>query len=234
MTGTAPFRTAGLFVHLVRHGAAEGASGRCAGHADLPLSAYGREQVVRLGAAWPAPRPSVLVASDLARARDTATLLAAAWGDVELTTDPRLREMHFGEWDGESWEEVHRTQPAALARWADGWSSGSRVPGGEGFHDVIRRVASWLDGARREARVPRAEDDTASEVVAVAHAGSIRALIVHALGLPRDVAFRLRLDHARVTGLWIPEHESAGGAELVYLNSDLPVRSWTGRGAPGE
>jgi len=197
------------------------------GHTDLPLSVAGREQLTRLGEAWPLPRPATIVASDLVRARDSASLLAAGWRGAILTTDPRLREMNFGRWDGESWDEIHRVEPAELARWGERWSDGSRAPEGEGFADVMHRVASWLEDALHDAHAHGRR-----EIVVVAHGGSIRALLVHALGLPCELAFRLRLDHARVTGLWFPDGGLAAGSELAYLNSDLPGRSWTGRDVP--
>lgn len=145
-----------------------------------------------------------------------------------MLTDPRLREMDFGTWDGRSWDDVHDTGADALARWAAAWHE-ERVPGGEGFGDVIARVRPWLHDALRHAR-----GAAVSELVAVAHAGSIRALLVQAVGLPRELAFRVRLDHARVTGIRVPagaapadgdDVDCQSAAELLYLNADRVPRS---------
>jgi broad specificity phosphatase PhoE len=210
-------------LHLVRHAPAEGAAGRCIGQADLALAAGGGAACAALAARWAPPADARLVASDLARTRDTARALAAAWGrdadDVAL--DARLREMHFGAWDGRAWDDVERTDAAALGAWMARWHEVA-VPGGEGFPDVRARVAGWL-GAWH-ARAP----DGATGVV-VAHAGSIRALLCHALGLPLDAAFRLRVDHLRVSTLRLPAPGDAGEGdgcaargELLLLNGSAP------------
>lgn len=206
-------------LYLVRHGVGEAAGGRCVGHHDLPLAAHGRASLARLAAGWPTPRPPRVIASDLARARDSADVLASAWhGDgAPVRTDARLREMHFGDWEGRTWDEIGRADPDALALWMAGWQE-ARTPHGEGFPDVVGRVAGWLADAVGETR---AGGD--SSLAVVAHAGSIRALLVHAVGLPRALAFRLRVDHARVTAVRIAgavDGRVCDGAEVLFLNAD--------------
>ncbi|HEX5831117.1 MAG TPA: histidine phosphatase family protein [Gemmatimonadaceae bacterium] len=215
MSGTPPAVT----LYLVRHGAVDGVDGWCVGQSDVALAVDGRTAVERLAAEWTAPRPPRIVASDLARARDSAEALARAWhGDgIHVATDPRLREMHFGAWDGRAWDEIARDDPHALAEWMSCWQE-ARSPGGEGFGDVIARAGAWLADAVRDARA-----DGISSLTAVAHAGSIRALLVHALGLPRAVVFRLRVDHARVSALRVTgdvTRDACEAAELLVLNAD--------------
>lgn len=191
-----PLVTPPVTLYLVRHGVAEGAEGRCVGHTDLPLAASARAPLARLADTWPAPHPPRLVSSDLARARDSAAILAERWGlPTAVTADPRLREMHFGRWDGRTWAELERDDPAAFAAWMARWQD-ERTPDGEGFPDVIARAAEWMRDT-----VDAARADGIADVVAVAHAGSIRALLVHAAGIPREVVFRVRVDHGRVTAL---------------------------------
>ncbi|GJG86159.1 phosphoglycerate mutase [Gemmatimonadetes bacterium T265] len=216
---------AAVTLYLVRHGAAAGAEGRCVGHADLPLAPGAREALARLAEGWPHPRPPRLVASDLARARESAAVLAAEWGAAApVPADARLREMNFGRWDGRTWADLEREDGPALGAWMADWQN-ARAPGGEGFDDVIARAAEWLRDT-----VAAAQADGVREVAAVAHAGSIRALLVHAFGLPKEVAFRVRVDHATVTGL-----RFAGGeldadcrrAELLFSNAE--GERWNGR-----
>lgn len=219
MLGTAP-----VTLHLVRHGVAAGAEGRCVGRTDLPLAAAGRPALGRLAAAWrpggpPATpaRPPRLASSDLRRARESAAVLAAAWGLTEpVAADPRLREMDFGAWDGRTWAELERDDGPAFGAWMAEWRE-ARTPGGEGFGDVIARAAAWMRDAVGAARA-----DGVADVVAVAHAGSIRALLVHALELPRGAAFRVRVDHARVTALRVGDgaiDSACRSAELLHANA---------------
>ena len=195
---------------LVRHGAADDARGRCVGHRDLALSAGGADDVRALAAAWHADArsaaPAGVFASDLRRAADSARLVAAPWR-LDVATDPRLREMDFGEWDGEPWDALAARDGVRLGAWMEDWVR-VRAPGGESFADVAARVAGWVDDLRAAGRA----DET---VVAVAHAGAIRAALCHLLDWPLARAFQLRVDHARATGLAL----AAGAVELRYLNA---------------
>jgi alpha-ribazole phosphatase len=105
-----------------------------------------------------------------------------------------------------------------MARWQE-----ARTPGGEGFGDVVARVSAWLSDAVCDAG---ARGDTSLAVVA--HAGSIRALLAHAVGLPRALVFRVALDHARVSAIRVAAGVTRGGcgaAELLFLNADrVPPR----------
>ncbi len=213
-----PLGAPAVTLYLVRHGAAAGAEGRCIGRTDLPLAPDAPAALARLAAAWPPPHPPRLVSSDLTRARDSAAILAAAW-HVPATTAPRLREMDFGTWDGRPWSDLERDDPAALAAWMAAWHD-APTPRGESFGDLIARTATWLHDTVASARLA-----AIPEIAAVAHAGSIRALLVHALQLPRSLAFRLRVDHARVTALRLTGDDVADtctSAELLFSNADRP------------
>ncbi len=205
----------------MRHGVTEGAEGTCMGHCDLPLAAHGRPALERLAEGWrdaaaagraAVPAPTRLWVSDLARARASAEPFAAAFG-LAPDVDARLREMHFGAWEGRSWAELEARDGERLGRWMAGWAT-ERAPEGEAFPDVAARAAAWLAEARAAA-------SPADVVLAVAHAGSIRALLCTLMGWPLADAFRVRHDHARVTALRVPPDGAAGrGAELLVLNAD--------------
>jgi broad specificity phosphatase PhoE len=193
-----------LKLHLVRHGPALDADGRAMGHTDAPLSPEGIEQVGRLVAAWPRA-PGCIWSSDLRRARETADPLGRRWG-VTPTIDARLREMNFGEWDGRFWNALERGDDARLKRWMESWVT-ERVPGGESFSVLSDRVRDWY---------ARCLTNPAEEVVVVAHAGSIRAILCHVLEVPLDKAFEFPADRLRVSTLEIGE----AGARLLALNSE--------------
>jgi alpha-ribazole phosphatase len=193
-------------IYLVRHGLAEGQERCVVGQCDLPLSASGAETVRRLGETWEGPPPDAFYASDLRRAMETAKILGSGW-PLAVTSDPRLREMSFGEWDGLSWEELHARDGERFAAWSREWWT-ARVPGGEGYPDLAGRAHDWL-----AATLAAHPDGT---VVAVAHGGSIRALLAQALEMPAEKIFHLRVDHAHVTGLTL----GARGLEVLFVNAE--------------
>jgi broad specificity phosphatase PhoE len=114
---------------LVRHGETDwNAEGRLQGHTDRPLSDYGREQARRLADDLADEEFDAIYASDLARARETAEIVAERLG-LPVTLEPDLREKNWGTWEGltsterleielvgESTEEHQRRMLAALGR----------------------------------------------------------------------------------------------------------------------
>ena len=131
-------------LYLVRHGAADGADGRCIGQRDLPLSPRGRDEITRLAAAWPMPRPARVIASDLARARDSAEVLAGAWNSgARIATDTRLREMDFGAWDGRPWTDIQDDDGAAMSSWMERCSAYQRLPNSHPQPPLPFRSGRW-------------------------------------------------------------------------------------------
>lgn len=183
-------------IYFLRHGeTAWNVEGRIQGQMDSPLTAKGVAQTKARGRLLAGlisheDRP-VLVSSPLGRARQTAAIVAAALGldPASIAYEPRLMEHDFGDWEGLTWAEMKRDQPALIAqREADRWNF--LVPGGESYRLVADRIGAWL-----------AEQDPSRCIVAVGHglAGRIlRGLFagvdpaeIPALGEPHDAVYRL-------------------------------------------
>jgi broad specificity phosphatase PhoE len=154
-----------MIVHLLRHAESSAPAGVAGGWTDWSLSAQGAAAARAAALAWPLPAPARIVTSDLVRAVATAAPLAERHG-LACITDPRLRETHLGDWEGLAWATIERDQPERLARWYRDWRS-EGPPGGESFADVVARVGSFLDTLDRH-----------PQTLVVAHAGSIRAMLV--------------------------------------------------------
>ena len=195
---------------LVRHGAADGAEGRCIGHHDLALTAAGASDVQQLAESWTGAPPVGLWSSDLARTCDSAAPFATRFA-LDLRTDARLREMHFGSWEGRTWEELDASDSDALGRWMAEWTT-ARAPGGESFPDLVSRCAAFVHDLDAIAT-------SDASIIVVAHAGSIRAMLSHLLGVTARQAFAIRLDPARATALRLPSPDRPDG-ELLYANVD--------------
>lgn len=150
----------------MRHGRTEwNALRRFQGQSDIPLSDEGRAHAAKTAAVLASEPIESIVSSDLSRAFETARAIAA-YHDVEVVPDARLREFAFGEWEGLTWDEIVVRYPVA----ADMAFSSVRAyapTGGERFESVRARVRMVLDEvAGREGRV-----------VLVTHAGALHALL---------------------------------------------------------
>jgi broad specificity phosphatase PhoE len=166
------------------------------------LSDTGARDVAALAQTWNAQmmvRPTRIVSSDLARARESAAPFAARFG-LCVEYDSRLREMNFGAWDGREWSEIERQDTARFQRWADRWTE-LAPPDGETVLQLRDRARSFLDGLDRRYNLAPSGDDRAARddetVLVVTHAGWIRAALSLMLGEPASDMFSRPVDYAR-------------------------------------
>lgn len=139
------------------------------------------------------PDEATLVTSDLRRAVRTADVLARrTWTRAEETE--MLREQNFGAWEGRGYDDGDDL----AAFWAD--PAGSAPPGGESFSQVCERVARYVLHTSRSGR---------KEIVAVAHAGAIRAALALALTLPPSQALNFEISPLSLTRIdWIADSKA--------------------------
>jgi alpha-ribazole phosphatase len=149
---------------VVRH-APTAAVGLCIGRTDIE-STTPHPEAATLVAARLAGVPGLglayLWSSPLRRCAGLAAALAARWS-LPLTLDARLAEIDLGAFEGRSFTELERDEPAAMAAWMNSWEH-QGPPGGEGAHAVGVRVDAWLD-----------ELPSGGHLL-IAHAGVARAL----------------------------------------------------------
>lgn len=175
---------------LIRHAHTDMA-GRFCGHSDPELSATGRQQLSETIAQLQPWTLSTIYASDLKRALQTAEAIAS---HRNVTTQLRtgLREIYFGDWEGKSWEEIERADPATAASWLKAYPN-QAPPGGEAFRDFEQRVRNEISAL--------AALSGDSVVAAVTHAGFIRTAISVILGAP--LASVNKVDYGSITELGI-------------------------------
>ena len=123
---------------LARHGqTAWNALGRLQGHTDIELDPTGREQARALADAVRDAGVTRVWSSDLARARETAAIVATELGLPPPEVDPDLRERRFGVFEGLTRDECAANHPDA---WRDWVAQTSHPPGGEPRADAIVRM----------------------------------------------------------------------------------------------
>jgi broad specificity phosphatase PhoE len=145
---------------LVRHGETDwNRKHRVQGHTDVPLNAAGTAQAEALADRLASVRLAAVYSSDLARARQTAEIVAWRQG-LDVVLEPGLREKNFGSWEGLTDIEIAERFPDAVrGRWGDG----------ETTEEVAGRALTAIE------RIRAREHD--GPVVVVSHGGAIRTIL---------------------------------------------------------
>jgi len=184
---------------FLRHGETTGQSSiRYYGATDVPLSAVGREQMLRAAPVIAAYGVQKVYTSALCRTREAATLAAPAVPAIPIA---ELNEVHFGDWEGLTREEIQRLHPEAYAQWT-ARTQDFCYPNGESLPAFRARV---------EAAVARILDDEAMSVLVIAHRGVIVRALAYLLGSQYEVpALQVALGSVHVVersaqgGHWAP------------------------------
>ena len=181
----------GATIYFIRHGETDwNAERRYQGQHDIPLNDTGRAQARRNGEILrtflPALAEADFVASPLLRACETMRIVRAALGlpDEGFRIDDRLKELHYGHWEGVLATDLPTVDPEGLAarhkdpfRW--------RPRGGESFAELTARIAPWLDEVERP-------------TVVTSHGGVGRALRGYILGLEPTLVTQLDMPQDKV------------------------------------
>jgi len=196
----------------IRHGeTAWNAEGRFQGHLDIGLSATGEEQVQCLGRAMAAKYRgnnksksknvddagiAAVYASDLSRALRTATVVAEHLGLEVAGTHVGLRERHFGDFQGLTYDEIHELYPKEAEKWRSHipeWFP----PGGESLQTMRTRSLMALDEL--------AGRHIGQQIIVVVHGGVLDHLYRAANDLSYETPRTWELPNTGVNGLiWSP------------------------------
>ena len=206
-------------VWLIRHGESEGnRGGLLQGQKDYPLSARGRQQVVRLAERLRAVRFAALYSSDLTRALDTARGVAETTALAPII-DARLREIDVGTWSGLTPAQAHASHPEEYANWQRRRDPTHRRGGGESYLDLQQRIVPTVTEI--------AQRHPGQRVLIIAHGGSINAYLCGVLGMPLDAMWRLAQDNTainRVLPFTNPnEDPSVRPGRVLAINDALHV-----------
>ena len=200
----------------VRHGrTAWNADRRFQGQTDIPLDDEGLAQAQALAAHLRDEHFQHAFSSDLVRALLTAETV---WADRigPLTLMSELREMHFGEWEGLTWDEI-------VTRWPELDVAGEKVPmhytaeGGESWDAMCARI----DAALRTITAKLGADERA---LIVCHAGALHGIVRVLRDHPAPDAERsAAVVRFSPCGILRARGSFATGWEITALNETAPA-----------
>jgi alpha-ribazole phosphatase len=175
----------------LRHAPVPDTENRICGRLDPPCDLSDEDRLAAL--ARYLPRQAIVVESGLLRCHQTLGAIESAGLTVAPSIiEPALQEQDFGHWQGRRWADLDQSKDMQVAAF---WRDPARAapPGGESFEAMIARVREAIAGMTRafEGR----------DIIAVAHAGTIRAALAVALDLPPPAALSFVVDPLSVTRL---------------------------------
>ncbi len=172
-------------IYLVRHTNVDVAKGTCYGISDIPLALSFTEEIAPiLGKLQGIPFDKVY-ASPLKRCTQLAQILSPG----KYISDPRLAELNFGCWEGQSWERIYEMPYGK--EWMNNYLE-LPCPGGESYADLHNRVKSFIN-----------ELDTSKNTLVVTHAGVIRVFLSVFRGIPANEVFDVKVGFGEVIEITI-------------------------------
>ena len=185
-----------MMLTLIRHGLTEGNLRRLYyGGADIPLAPEGEAALRQLRETADYPRGQDYYTSGMLRTEQTFAIL---YGDTPHTQVPGLREMDFGAWEMQSYEDL-KDDPAFRA-WCTGDVEQHRTPGGDSFQMVYDRVGEAIAPILERGR----------DAVCVVHGGVIVMLL-------------RRWFPADLTDTYARTPEPGHGYQVVFDDDGKPV-----------
>src|SRR6202167_1861919 len=189
---------------LMRHGeTAWNREGRVMGRNPIELDADGRAQVQ---ASVPFARllqPELIITSPLARARQSAEIIAAGVGDIPVAEDPQLSEVKYGRWEGMVYDDL--IEDAGYLNYRD-HPLDAPTPGGETIAQVQSR---GVEAVRRAVG-----DNNDKRILFVSHGDIIRTILCYFMRLELAHFRRIRGDTAAFSAFQIVRDFG----EMKFLN----------------
>jgi len=197
-------------VYLMRHPAREGEAGLCIGQTDVALSAEGLSSLPRLGQEAEKVKPTRIISSDLQRCRILAETIAGM-RNLSVNINPEWRELHFGDWENRTWDEIRHADPKRLAAWMNHYVEVA-PPDGESFRQLQERALGALHRL----------DRTAHETIVVAtHCGVIRALISAFSDVSLTRVFEISVPYGSLTHLCWRDEKWALGSTVERTDNSV-------------
>ena len=170
---------------LIRHTSLQIAPGVCYGQTDVDVSVNFMQEVTATKKKLSDSTIDAVFCSPLQR----CVKLANALELNHITHDDRLKELHFGDWEMQAWDDIPRER---FDEWALNYAH-LAPPNGETFAQLQARGVAFIDELLSQHHK--------KHVLVVTHGGMIRALLAYVLSMELKGLFRFNVDYGSVTQL---------------------------------
>lgn len=185
-SNSSPAKMPKTIIELMRHGEPEGGRLYRGNRIDDPLSESGWRQMRSIVPDKPAWQR--VVSSPMLRCRDFAEEVSGRF-NLPLEIEFDLREVGFGSWEGRMPDEIKRTDQEGYDRFYRD-PVNNRPDGAEPLQDFYQRSVDSVERLMRQY--------PGDHLLAVTHAGVMRAVATWLMKAPLASMYRLRINYATV------------------------------------
>jgi alpha-ribazole phosphatase len=189
-------------IYLVRHTKPDISPGICYGQSDIAVAASFADELASLQAKLQHLYQPLVYSSPLKRCLVLAESLSSTLHNTQIYQDNRLKELNFGDWEGQSWQDIHRGD---FDHWAENVVLHT-PPQGESLQMLQQRVQQFM--------LEISAQSAQQACVIFTHAGVIRSLVAEILYADLHQSVNVVCDYGSVTQL----HVVGQDFELVYCN----------------
>lgn len=179
---------------FIRHGQSQANLERIFGKDDTPLTQEGQAQALEAGKRLVGEGVERIIASPFLRAQETARLINKSLG-LEITTDPLVREMSFGDLEGHGFDKARDLYPGGMEAWLED-PLNTPPPGGE----------TILEGRARARAFMEKFDGQEGRVLVVSHEALIRCALTLIVGEASSF-FSFRLDNTGLVRIHLGDYK---------------------------
>lgn len=171
-------------LYLIRHTSVAVPRGTCYGWTDVPVSDNFEAEATACREQLRGIHFDRVFTSPLTRARKLATFC----GFPDAIVEPRMKEMHMGDWEMQRFDEIRDPQ---LQEYYENYLD-SPTRNGESFRDLYRRVTEFIEELR-------AASTPSERIAAFCHGGPIICAMVYAGLVPLEQGYANIPDYASIT-----------------------------------
>ncbi|KOY86762.1 hypothetical protein AD998_11950 [bacterium 336/3] len=184
-------------VYIVRHTQVNVPKNICYGQTDIGLADTFLEEAKNLKLKLP-KNIEYIYTSPLSRCKQLAEYL-----HPNLILDENLMEMHFGDWEMKTWDEINGEE---LNTWMNDFVNIS-APNGENLLQLHKRTILFLDDLRNKQH---------ENVLLVTHGGVIRCIWAYVLEIPLQNIFKMPVHFGEVFKLKLGKEKNRDSIQKIY------------------
>ena len=200
--------SASTIIDLLRHGDVEGGQ-KYRGQLDDPLSELGWNQLRT--ATTNKQNWQHIITSPLKRCAEFANELAQIQS-LPIQIENELKEVSFGLWEGKTADELLETESDKIKKY---WNDPIHTtpPQGENLLAFEKRVLNGWGNILNQFQ--------GKHVLLISHAGVMRIILCHILGMPLTELFKLDVGLAKASRIQIEHVDGQNWPRLIFHGSDF-------------